>query len=48
MTSETSSTTQVRAYEPPALVVLGSVEAITLSSHAGSFSDMKGRTTKKF
>lgn len=45
MTTETG-TMQQHAYVPPALVVLGSVEAITLSSQTGSFSDMKGRTNR--
>lgn len=35
-----------RAYTPPVLVVLGSVEAITKSSNNGSINDFKGRENK--
>lgn len=41
-----SAANEPSAYEPPALIVLGSVEAITLSSVRGSFSDFKGRAAK--
>jgi hypothetical protein len=41
-----SNSTLPAAYEPPAIVVLGSVAAITLSSQSGSISDFKGRTNK--
>jgi len=33
-------------YEPPSLVVLGSVAAITLSSNQGSIDDFRGRDRK--
>lgn len=49
-TAEMTSDANARAareYEPPALVVLGSVEAITQSSRVGSYSDFKGRDSKK-
>lgn len=36
-----------QAYEPPVIVVLGTVEQITLSARSGSYSDFKGRATKK-
>ena len=36
-----------QSYLPPVLIVLGTVEAITLSSRVGSYSDFKGRDSKK-
>lgn len=36
-----------REFVPPALVILGSVERITLSSSKGSYTDHKGRGQKK-
>ncbi|MEO6715313.1 MAG: lasso RiPP family leader peptide-containing protein [Mycobacteriales bacterium] len=39
-------TAEARAYEPPAVVVLGSVEAVTLSSRNGSISDFRGRQNR--
>lgn len=41
-----ASTIQPQPYEPPALVVLGSVAAITLSANQGSVDDFKGRDRK--
>ena len=41
------TTSADHTYEPPAMVVLGSVEAITLSARVGSYSDFKGRDSKK-
>lgn len=35
------------AYEAPALLVLGSVEAITLSKKLGSVSDFRGRRNRR-
>lgn len=34
-------------YQPPAVTVIGTVEAITLSARSGSYSDFKGRSDKK-
>ena len=41
-TNETIAIDQ-QPYEPPSLVLLGSVAAITLSSNRGSIDDFKGR-----
>jgi hypothetical protein len=47
MAGSDESTPEALGYEPPVLTILGSVEAITLSSHLGSFSDGHGRISKK-
>lgn len=39
-------TIQPQPYQPPALIVLGSVAAITLSANQGSVDDFKGRDRK--
>jgi hypothetical protein len=44
---ETTASPAGAAYERPTLVVIGSVEAITLSSTVGSFTDGHGRSNKK-
>lgn len=45
MIKPTTDTTSARAYQPPSLVVLGSVEKITLGGH-GSFPDLSGLSKK--
>jgi hypothetical protein len=47
MLTADSTITPAPVYEPPTLTVLGSVEAITLSSTQGSYCDGHSRSNKK-
>jgi hypothetical protein len=43
----TENTMTNPSYEPPTLILLGSIEAITLSSTQGSYCDGHARSNKK-